>query len=202
MACHLCYRTDEESEAADALKVAARFAEELVADARMWRWVIIALHNAVQGFMALSLRHGNGLAALTEESAAAWLAAYDANANSFPEEKLDSYLCLYKKIKSTKYGTIGGNQTFIARGSQGGSIRKLNRIRNEFIHFTPKGWSLQLAGLPRICLDAFSVVSYLGWETSNIHWHDEQALSAAKNSFEQLTKIFADLERVYASQAG
>jgi hypothetical protein len=202
MPSHLYYRTEEESEAADALEVAARFADEVVANGRMWRWVIIALHNAVQGFMVLSLRHGNGLAALTEESAAAWLAAYEADAKSFPDEKLDSYLCLYKKIKSTKYGTIGGNQPFVPRGSQGWSIRKLNRIRNEFNHFTPKGWSLQLAGLPRICLDALSVVSYLGWETSNVHWHDEQALSAAKNSFERLTKIFANLERVYASQAG
>lgn len=202
MTAPLYYRTDEETEAADALQIAARFAEETLSDIRMWRWALIALHSAVQGFMALSLRHGNGLAALTEESAAAWLAAYEANASSYPEEKLDSYLGLYKKIKSTSYGTIGGNRRFVPRGSQGWSIRRLNRIRNEFIHFTPKGWSLQLAGLPQICLDALAVVAFLGWETSNIHWHDEQAFECAKFSFEQLTNIMTGLGRAYGSRAG
>ncbi len=182
--------------------MSARFAEEAATDIRMWRWVIIALHNAVQGFMVLSLRHGNGLAALTEESAAAWLAAYEANATTYPEEKLDSYLCLYKKIKSTKYGTIGGNQKFVPRGSQGRSVRKLNRIRNDFIHFTPKGWSLELAGLPRICLDALALLSFLGWETSNILWHDEEALKCAKSSCERLTDTMNSFNRAYASEAG
>lgn len=199
MTAPLYYRTDEENEAMDALYMAARFAEKAATDIRMWRWVIIALHNAVQGFMVLSLRHGNGLAALTEESAAAWLTAYEANATTYPEEKLDSYLCLYKKIKSATYGTLGGNQKFVPRGSQGRSIRKLNRIRNDFIHFTPKGWSLELAGLPRICLDALALLSFLGWETSNILWHDEAALKCAKSSCERMTDTMNGLKRTYAN---
>jgi hypothetical protein len=198
----LYYRTDEENEAADALLMAARFAEEAASDIRMWRWVIIGLHNAVQSFMVLSLRHGYGLAALTEKSAAAWLAAYEANATTYLEEKLDSYLCLYKKTKSTKYGTIGSNQNFVPQGSQGRSVRKLNRIRNDFIHFTPKGWSLELAGLPRICLDALALLSFLGWETSNILWHDEEAFKCAKSSYQKLTDTMNNLNRAYASQAG
>ncbi|MDP3678790.1 MAG: hypothetical protein Q8R23_06845 [Methylotenera sp.] len=202
MATSLYYRTDEENEAADALLMAARFAEEVISDIRMWRWVIIALHNAVQGFMVLSLRHGNGLTALTEKSAAAWLAAYEADSTTYPDEKLDSYLCLYKKIKSTNYGTIGGNQNYVPQGSQDRSIRKLNRIRNDFSHFTPKGWSLELAGLPRICMDALAIVSFLGWETSNIHWHDEGAFKCAKSSCERLTETMCSLNNAYANQAG
>lgn len=195
------YRTDEETEAADALTVSARFAPELASDMRMWRWVIIALHNGVQGFMVLSLRHGNGLLALTDESAAAWLKAYEEDANEFPPEQLDSYLGLYKKIKNSKWGTVGGNQRFVPQGTQGRSIRKLNRIRNEFIHFTPKGWSLELAGLPQICLDALAVVSSLGWETTNIHWHDDEPLAQSKAAHEKLCATLTRLSALYASQA-
>lgn len=195
------YRTDEETEAADALTVSARFAAELASDIRMWRWVIIALHNGLQGFMVLSLRHGNGLLALTDESAAAWLKAYEENAKEFPDEQLDSYLGLYKKIKSSKWGTVGGNQRFVPQGTQGRSIRKLNRIRNEFIHFTPKGWSLELAGLPLICVDALAVVSFLGWETTNIHWHDEQPLAQSKAAHGKLYATLTHLSAVYANQA-
>ena len=194
------YRTDEETEAADALAVAARFAGELASDMRMWRWIIIALHNAVQGFMVLSLRHGNGLLALTDDSAAEWLKAYEQDAKEFPNEQLDSYLGLYKKVKSSKWGTVGGNRRFVPQGTQGRSIRKLNRIRNDFIHFTPKGWSLELAGLPQISLDALAVVSFLGWETTNIHWHDEEPLARSKAAYETLRATLAPLSVVYANQ--
>lgn len=192
------YRTDEEVEAADALSHAARFADELATDCRMWRWVILALHNAAQGFMVLSLRHGNGLLALTPESAAEWLDAYESGAQQYPDEKLDSYLGLYKKVKSAVHGTVGGNQQFEPSGSQGRSIRKLNRIRNEFIHFTPKSWSLELAGLPRICLDVLVLVEFLGWATTNILWHDQAQLKAARAAHARLTQVLHSLEITYA----
>ena len=42
-------RTDEEAEAANAMEMVARFTEGVEDDPRLWRWIIIALHNAVQG---------------------------------------------------------------------------------------------------------------------------------------------------------
>lgn len=72
-------RTNEEFETANAMKMAAQFAEGLESDPYLWRWVIIALHSAAQGVMVLSLRHGNGLLALSDESYAAWMAAYEKN---------------------------------------------------------------------------------------------------------------------------
>jgi len=145
-------RTDEEAEAVEALCMASRVADYLEREASYWRWVIIALHNAVQGFMVLSLRHGNGLAALSDKSYSEWMEAHEKGA-PYPEEMLDSYPNLYKKVKSKNYGEIGGNQRFTPQGSEGKSIKKLNSLRNDFIHFTPKGWSLEIDGLPTICLD-------------------------------------------------
>ena len=129
-------RTDEELEAANAMHMAAEFASGVAADLHLWRWVIIALHNAAQGVMVLSLRHGNGLLALTDESHAAWMAAYKKNETP-PPEKLDTYLNLYKKVQHKEWGQIGGNCRFVPRGSEGGDIKRLNSLRNDFIHFTP-----------------------------------------------------------------
>jgi hypothetical protein len=193
------YRTDEEAEAADALLAALRFSRDIGSNLRQWRWTIIALHNAVQGFMVLSLRHGNGLLALSPKCMVAWLNAYEARTGRYPEEKLDTYLGLYAKVKSANHGAVGGNLRFAPRGSQGRSIRKLDELRNNFIHFTPKGWSLEVSGLPRIVLDSLSLVAFLGWETSNILWHDEQALRAAKSCHAQLLETMSRLENSYAS---
>jgi hypothetical protein len=63
-----------------------------------------------------------------------------------------------------------------------------------------EGWSLELTGLPRICLDALAIVPFLGWETKNIHWHDEECLGRAKAAYDELCRMFTHLSAVYANQ--
>ncbi len=192
-------RTDEESEAANALFMANKLSNELDSDIRNWRWVIIALHNAAQGFMVLSLRHGNGLLALSKESHAEWMEAYRNDSPTFPKEKLDSYENLYKKVKNKSTGEFGGNTRFIPTGSQGGSILKLNSIRNEFIHFTPKGWSLGVTGLPQVCIDCLALISFLGWETNNVFWHRPEYKEEARLNAERLKEKMKALKKLYAT---
>jgi hypothetical protein len=194
-------RTDEEAEAANAMQMAARFSDDLERDARLWRWVIIALHNAAQGVMVLSLRHGNGLLALTDECFKQWMEAHE-NRTPYPVEKLDSYLNLYKKVKHAETGQIGGNQRFVAKGAEGGHIKRLNNLRNEFIHFTPKGWSLEVNGLPQICRDVSRLISFLGWETHNVFWHSEQSKAEAMAAHKLFVNAMQRLEEHYAKHAG
>lgn len=157
--------TDEEFEAANAMTMAAQFALSIEIDPHLWRWAVIALHSAAQGAMVLSLRHGNGLLALTDKSYSAWMAAYEKNEIP-PPDKLDTYLNLYKKVKHREIGQFGGNTRFSPFGTEGGDIKRLNSLRNEFIHFTPKIWSLEFTGLPRICLSVARLISFLALETA------------------------------------
>jgi len=192
-------RTDEELEAAEAICMASRTADNLERDISSWRWAVIALHNAVQGFMVLSLRHGNGLLALSDKSYKEWMEAYEKN-ESYPiKEKLDDYLNLYKKVKSSELGTIGGNTNFTPKETQGTSIKKLNEIRNEFIHFTPKGWSLEVDGLPQICIDCAALIEFLGWKTDNIYWHNPSYKEQAQLCCKKLITQMEDLNSVYSS---
>lgn len=192
-------RTDEESEAAEAICMASRTADDLERDINSWRWVVLALHNAVQGFMVLSLRHGNGLLALSDKSCKEWMEAYENNGPYPRNEKLDRYLNLYKKVKSNELGTIGGNKKFIPKGTQGKSIKKLNEIRNGFIHFTPKGWSFSVDGLPRICVDCSALIEFLGWETENIFWHEPNYKEQSQLCCKKLISQMEHLDSVYSS---
>ena len=83
------FRTDEEYEAMEALCMASTVADGLERNLSSWRWVIISLHNATQGFMVLSLRHGNGLLALSKKSYEEWFDAYENNKPYPAKEKLD-----------------------------------------------------------------------------------------------------------------
>lgn len=193
-------RTDEEAEAANAMYMAADFSSRVQTELHMWRWIIVATHNAAQGAMVLSLRHGNGLLALTDESYAAWMRAHE-NKETPPPEKLDSYLNLYKKVKHAQWGQVGGNQRFVPRGSEGTDIKLLNSFRNEFIHFTPKGWSLEVDGLPRICLAAARLIGFLALETTNIFWHSEDSRALMAESHSRFTANMRALQLKYTNSA-
>jgi hypothetical protein len=178
-------RTDEAEEAVSSLAATADFLTQVETDRYRWKWVILALHSAAQGFMVLALRGGNGLSALRDDVAEAWLDAYQ-NDKPYPEEKLDSFLGLYKKVKSNRAKIFGDSQPYAPSGTEGRSIKKLNSLRDEFIHFTPKGWSLELSGLPRICAESLNMIEFLYRESGNIFFHDEAHYERANSAISDI----------------
>ena len=179
------------------MKMASKFASDVEVDLHLWRWVVISLHNAAQGIMVLSLRHGNGLLALSNESYADWMHAYENNETP-PPEKLDNYLNLYKKVKHKEIGQFGGNSRFIPTGSEGRDIKLLNSFRNKFIHFTPEGWCLEVNGLPRICLATARLISFLALETRNVFWHSAEARLSLSESHADFVISMRNLDKLYA----
>lgn len=194
MARPLFLRTNEQEEAVRSLEWAETQAQLIATDPYHWKWVLIAMHNAAQGFMVLALWNGNGLLALRPKIAAKWLTAYE-NGGPFPVEKLDEFLNLYAKVKdSENFDTIGSGP-FNALPMHDFSLEQLNSIRNEFIHFTPKGWSLELAGLPGICLHALELMQWLGQESTAILWYKPAHRVRAKRAIRRLTRTFQQLAK-------
>jgi hypothetical protein len=187
-------RTDEHEEAVRSLEWVEIQARLLTKDPYQWKWVLISLHNTVQGMMVLSLWKGNGLLALRDTIAAKWLKAYQED-GVFPLEKMDDFLGLYRKIKDRK----NISQPFDFNETHDASFTRLNSIRNEFTHFTPKGWSLELEGLPHICCDVLDVVQFLGCESAAIHWYKKTHKTRVKRALKQLRQSMTLLARQYAT---
>lgn len=87
--------------------------------------------------MVLSLRHGNRLLALTDECFKQWMESA-RESNSLSDREAGQLPKLVQKVKHAETGQISGNQRFVAKGAEGGHIKRLNSLRNEFIHFTPE----------------------------------------------------------------
>lgn len=154
-------RTDEYGEVKDTLRACIDFSQRLVADPTYWKWLIIGIHNAVQGCMVIALTHSDGSGAITDKDAQAWRKAY-LNDGPWPTkpEKLMRFLDLYDRIKEK--GRIDySNEHFTTNSTQDRSMKKLNDLRNRFIHFTPEGWSLELIALPQIICDCLEMCSSL-----------------------------------------
>ena len=185
-------RTDEQEEAVRSLEFAEVQARTLSTDAYAWKWVLIALHNAAQGFMVLALWNGNGLLAMRPKVAKKWLEAYRSG-GPYPADKLDEFLNLYVKSKDpANFHTVGAGP-FVPIGSHDLSMSQLNEFRNTFTHFTPKGWSLELAGLPLICLDVLQVMNFLGLQTTAVLWYKPTRRSRAERALKRMTKTLQRL---------
>jgi len=184
-------RTDEQKDALCSLQLVSEQLPKVLDNPLNWKWVIIALHNALQGFMVLALKGSDSLNVLSKDSCVEWLAAYDNPDSSLPRLKIDDFMRLYKKIKMGR-GTYdkeilkesavprkqsdlmlmySGSVPFKPIGTQSDSVKLLHHLRNDFMHFLPKGWSIDLSGLPKMVNDCVDIIEFLAFECHNVVWN-------------------------------
>jgi len=172
-------RIDEFIEAVNSLELSVELMKGLGQnrDNFQWIWIINTLHNTLQGFMVLALRGTNSLNVLKPKCAQAWLEAYKTDLE-YPKQELDTYLNLYKKIKSDNMDLYFDSNRFKPKGTQERSIKQLNRYRNYFIHFIPANMSIEISGFPKIVKECMEIIEFLAFESHNIQWqiHDHEDL--------------------------
>jgi len=173
------YRTNEIIEFVDALEFSAQLSKSVTTNKAIWKWLIIAVHNALQGACVCSLRGNDtaGLAVLTPQSGGelfVWLEieSRKENPNPPPRETLARFPELYRRVCSSEYlpNPLSKNS------SRDADIKRLTSLRNDFIHFVPKGLSIELIGLPRIIGSVCEVIRHLAVDhlTFDHHFHGNE----------------------------
>ena len=151
--------------------------------------------------MVLALEGSHGLNVLHGKDADRWLIWYENDRSDEPEPrgKLANFLDLYKKIKDDKspMKRYGDSQQFVPTGTQDQSIKLLNQLRNEFVHFTPKFWELELGGLSAMASDCLEIAEFLAWESGNIIWYNHDLKKRLKVAFTSVHKSLSTVEEVY-----
>ncbi|MBI4963687.1 MAG: hypothetical protein HY913_10455 [Desulfomonile tiedjei] len=210
--------TDEHLEAVLSLEMVSDSLPKVLDNVYHWKWVIIALHMALQGYMVLALKGTNSFNVLEKKCRDEWEAAWKRNDGSFPVDRLDNFLSLYKKIKAgrktyeeeAKTGIrtyrkpedlmLMGmhSQPFKPRGTQNKSVEMLHHLRNDYIHFPPKGWLLGVHGLPRMVDDCVGIIDFLAFECGNVLWHDKSLEAKTRDLVRQIRSDVAVLKEAYA----
>jgi len=192
--------TDGSVEAVSAFEVFAEEVQRVTADPYRWKWAIIALHSGLQGMMVLALQGSHGLNVLRPEDASRWLDAHERG-GPYPDDlRLDDFLSLYKKVKGHKMVMYVHSQKFVPKGTQGASVKLLNRLRNEFVHFTPRVWALELGGLPALASDCIEIAEFLAWESHNIFWKEQGLAERMKAACESAQKTLVALRKTKRSR--
>ncbi len=189
--------TDTFVETVSALEASSDELARVLKDSYRWKWVILALHSALQGMMALALRGGNNLRMLKPKDARRWLDAYESGAPLPADLKMDSFLNLYEKIKSETVLFYVTSKKFTPEGTQGKSIKDLNRLRNQFVHFTPCTLSLILNGLPEMTIDCLKIAVFLAYDSGNIDWPEDLG-GRLEKAFKTAAKAAQEIKEAYA----
>ena len=161
-------RTDERDDLLASLKLVCVSARECQRDIQFWKWILVGTHSSLQAAIVFHLSFGNNLLVAKPKYAKKWLEAHRTEGN-YPNMQMDFFLELYEKAKAQE--VLGFR--LATQASQDESVEMLVTLRNEFVHFMPKGWAIELAGLPGICLNALGVIELLLRGPMQKRWENE-----------------------------
>lgn len=145
--------TDERREAVKALEMTAKMLSLVRDNEYYWKWVIVGLHNALQALFVVAVSGSAGFGAIEPKQVGKWLRVYRSGKGKYPSLNLMRFMPLYEKVKKSFRPSIPEDVDK--------NVKRLNDFRNEFMHFTPKGWSLELDGLPSLLRNCLRVVESL-----------------------------------------
>ena len=159
-------RTDEKENAVDSLEMTACLLSELKAKNlnRLWKWIAISLFNALYGFCICAIQ-GTNSDRVKER---------DSKTGGFKDKLISFQEALKRTQEDGWMRQYTGSNTLSLTSDQKMSIRKLkDEIRNNFEHFTPKGWSIVISGMPKIVSDVVDVIQFLALGSGNPNWNPD-----------------------------
>jgi hypothetical protein len=169
-------RIEEHTNAFNYLEMVKYFFSVTESNVYYWKWVMISLHGAIYGFAVSSIRGTNSESVVLKTRKG---------------ERLISFNQALKRCQNKlwmQYALL--NKVLVLNSSQNDSIRKMKDIfRNEFMHFKPKGWSIEIHDFPIIALDCLEVLRFLGIQAYSGYRHNQNKQRKVKSIVFQCKRL-------------
>ncbi len=186
-------RLDEKINAIDYLEKAHISIKESTNDKMAWKWAIIALHNALYGFAICAC------AGTTPDIVAPKI----QKGKNKGQRQLISLNKALKYCQNPQYmNKYVFSKHLILSNNQKDSINWVTeRLRNQFEHFSPKGWSIELHGITHISIDILDIIRFLTVDTKNIRFSPTQLRKIKSLIFQSKkiiknTKLYKETEQL------
>ncbi len=167
-------RFDRQDEGISSLYAFRDSLRALADDPRYFKYCIISIHNALQGYVCIALRHGNSFNHWKKRDLIEWLSKYK-DEEDLPLPDIDRFLNLYKRLFDATDSTAYDK------------IRWLNETRNTLIHFNIDGLSFTAEEALDCCEEAFrKVIEAIGLAKGIVFYEDsqEQEFVTVKNEID------------------
>jgi len=208
--------TDEADDVVASLSVCALCLREIHEQPELWKWVIVSAHSALQGAIVCHLSGTAQIGALEDKSITARQDWHERDRrgeivrrevegeihianprDNPPDPRLASPDVLFLRLRrADKRRERAGGEIKVC-ASEARSFRKLNSLRREFAHFTPKGWSIEISGLPLIVSHMMNLIERISEDYWPFRHLDEVGRTRLR---ELLHEIRSRLDEVTATQ--
>jgi hypothetical protein len=146
-------RLDELENAIDNLEMAAHFLRHIPSE-KKWKWTVIAIHQTLYGFAICSVRGTDARLLIDKRSKQC-------------DEKLISIWKALEHTKDPDWMPWAISKPLETTADEDTAIERLvSEFRNEFEHFKPKHWSIEVSGMPNIIGHVLRVIRFLALESN------------------------------------
>ena len=221
------FQTDWMTDAVFSLKFFDEQLAKVEEEPLYWKWALIALHNALHGFMVAALYQADIDPVLqdgpnktkycphcgAEISSAGnrpygtasewreWAMSRNSSERK-PQPKawrMLSFLDLFQRIRDERYmERLLCSKKFEPSATQIDTVKSLNDLRNEFVHFEPKFCLDSTPEFAAIVREVLPIISFLTFESQNILWHDStDQEQETKELLQRLSDRIIDLQEKY-----
>lgn len=170
-------------------RAAIEFEAAMRGETERWFFAITDIHQALTAALVATVSGTNRIGALVGSQQEEWLNFYEAsredpNAQAPKErDRIAPLTTLLSRAQSCNDGT----GTLALTDGEASDLKRLNDFRNDLAHVKPVGWSLEIAGLPRILRAAANTLGQL-FQMSPLLIHlEEDQLNRAKAALNRFT---------------
>ncbi len=159
-------RTDEYYDFVDTLEFCLESLTRTKQSDAHWKWVIISLHNALQGALVCVLKGTDDFGIMNKKSAEKMYEWHEQRRKGkqtpYPKMHLANTMELLERASRSQYMSEFNGMPISLTSQQKKDFSLLNTdLRNQFTHFAPSGWSIEKEGLPRIILNMIDIIEQL-----------------------------------------
>lgn len=148
-------RLSEETNALDYLEKVYFYIQQTEKNTIAWKWVVLALHSALYGFAICAIQGTNPDRVTYKTKKGV--------------EKLIGFDEALKRCQNPQWMLqYLHSKCFQLSKEEKASIKFLkNILRDSFQHFIPRGWLIEIHGMPQMVIDCLNVIRFLAIESGN-----------------------------------
>lgn len=149
----------EESNALDYLERAVDFIETAPQRPLDWKWVILSIHAALYGFMICTLKGTNPDNVCTTTKAG--------------HQKLIDFREALKRCQQSQWMNLSGSTSVLQLTHDERLALSIihDDFRNQFLHYRPTLWSIEVTGMPKVITHALDVLHRVALEMGGYYAH-------------------------------
>ena len=194
------FKTDEALDVLGCLRHAIRCINAVGEDDQIYRWVILSIHAALQGACVCELTDTMGpLDAVREDTRKKLIAYYNQNQLLDPLE-IDRpkmfLLNLPELLNAIRDASSNQNGAIEISDSELEWLKRFHSWRNQFVHFAPTSWSIELSGLPDLIALVARIIQGIferGWAFRHLAEDDKSELGMCLNVLSDRQSIAAKM---------